>query len=246
MRVPNIRINHEQFIGARAGVVYRNLILAHEEVQLARARSYQAPPSLQQRLPMTDSVHALIETAMDRRTRTEIPFWQAMMLTILDSGVVPDDLLNAALFHQGSGVSDDLTRGDLERGELDVRACIQNSVVSLDSCLDLEDECAHLAFMDFRVTPCEANTQLVKAVCQRLMPDGFVVLTSTRSYHACGVALQHPNERIEFLGRSLLFSPIVDDRYVAHQLMQPSSSLRISAPTESDSTPRVVAIWYPS
>ena len=246
MRIPDVRMHEERFIGARAGVVYRSLILAHEEVRLARIRSYQAPPSLQERLPMTESVQALVDVAMDRRTRAEVSFWQAMMLTILDSGVVHDAVLDAALYHQGAGVSDELARNDLERGELEVRSCGRNGIVSLDSLVVLKEECLHLAFMDFRVSPSDANTKIVNAVCRRLMPDGFVSLIATRSYHACGVVLQRPNERIEFLARSLLFSPIVDDRYVAHQLMQPSSSLRVSAPTENGSSPRVVAIWYPT
>ena len=246
MLIPDVRIDEEQFIGASAGVVYRSLILAHEEVRLARIRSYHAPQSLQERLPMTDSVQTLVDVAMDRRTRSEVPFWQAMMLTILDRGIVPDEVLDAALYHQGSGVSEDLSRGDLERGELEVHACGRDRTVALDSLLDLEVECGHLALMDFRVSPSKKNTILVNAVCRRLMPEGFVSLISTRSYHACGVALQRPNERIDFLGRSLLFSPIVDDRYVAHQLMQPSSSLRISAPSIDESTPRVVTIWYPN
>ena len=246
MLIPDVRMGAEQFVGARAGVVYRSLLLAHEAIRLARIRSYQAPPSLQERLPMTESIEALVNVAMDRRTRTEVPFWQAMMLATLDSGVVHEDVLDAALYHQGSGVSDELTRDDLERGQLEIHSRGGNGIVSLDSLAVLEKECLHLAFMDFRVSPSEANTRIVNAVCRRLMPDGFVSLIATRSYHACGVALQQPNERIDFLGRSLLFSPIVDDRYVAHQLIQPSSSLRISPPTENGSDPRVVAIWYPT
>lgn len=62
---------------------------------------------------------------------------------------------------------------------------------------------------------------MVAAVCRRVMPHGFLLLDSGDSYHACGIALLAGQERPEFLGRSLFFSPIVDSAYVAHQLVQP-------------------------
>lgn len=232
-------------MGASAAAVYRDLILLHQRVTKVRVRRYRPPPSLQDRLTTTDSGQSLVRAALMLRERIEVPFWQALMIAIRDSECVPDRLLDAAMFHEGSGICADLTRAEVERGELESHASTRGSLVALDSLLELEGREAHLALMDFRVTPSDANTRLVVAICRRLLSDGFVVLASGRSYHVCGTALQVAEERIAFLGRSLLFSPIVDDRYVAHQLSQPSSSLRISASVDSELGPHVVAIWYP-
>ncbi len=246
MQLPTYRIDGEKALGAVAASTYRDLILAHERVRVARVRCYSPPPSLQRRLPTSPSSQTLVDAAMKRRERADVPFWQAVMLTIQQSQSVPDDLLEAALYHQDIGPSYDLTRTQLERGELEELSRNGASLVALDSQVDLGNEGAHLPFMDFRITPSEANTRLVASICRRLMSDGFVLLTSGRSYHACGVALQRVDERVDFLGKALLFSPIVDDRYIAHQLMQPSSLLRVSTPSDGGSEPHVVTVWYPA
>ena len=246
MRTPERHVSTGRNIGARAGSIYRDLILSHDDIRKARVRSYRSAPSLQRRLPDTASAHALVSAALERRARAGVPFWQALMGMIRDGGVVPGDLLDAALFHQDPDPGHEVARRELERGELERLAGTTSAPVALDSRLELVDGCAHLLFMDFRVPPSGSNTQLVSAVCRRLMPEGFVALTSGRSYHACGVALHHAEERIAFLGRALLFSPIVDDRYIAHQLMHTSSAIRISGWSRTDPPPEVVTIWYPA
>ena len=245
MLAPKQRIDSERCIGTSAGSIYCAVILAHDRARRARVRHYRSAPSLQRRLPNTASAQALVSAALERRTQSSAPFWQALMGTIRDRGVVPGDLLDAALFHQDLGPGHEVARRQLERGELERLATASSAPVALDSRLELVDGCAHLPFMDFRIPASGSNTQLVSAVCRRLLPEGFVALASGRSYHACGVALHDAEERVAFLGRALLFSPIVDDRYIAHQLMHESSALRISGSSGSDPAPEVVAIWYP-
>ena len=240
---PNKRIDLRNLINTKAALAYTEIILAHDSVQKAYVRSYVQPVGIQQRIVDRTS-QSLISAALERRENTAIPFWQSLMITIQNDEQIPDDLLDAALFHQNLSHACNLSRKDLMHGMLDAYAS-RGPVTSLDSCLKLTSKDAHLPFLDFRVQPSDSNERLVEAICQRLLPDGFVILTSGRSYHACGVVLQNSADRIEFLGRSLLFAPIVDDRYVAHQLMQSSSALRISSSNQDGSEPVVSSAWYP-
>ena len=237
------RINPNTLVSENAAVAYAKLILAHEGVQQVSVRTYVQPAGIQHRIRGRSS-QSLISAALGRRADTDVPFWQSLMMTIQKNECVPDDLLDAALFHQDLSNACDLSRKDLMHGELDIYAK-RGPVTSLDSCVQLTSKSAHLPFLDFRVQPSGPNARLVIAICRRLLPSGFIVLNSGRSYHACGVELQNSVDRIEFLAKSLLFSPIVDDRYVAHQLMQSSSALRISSSIHDGSEPEVTSVWYP-
>jgi hypothetical protein len=51
--------------------------------------------------------------------------------------------------------------------------------------------------------------------------------------------------RIHMLAVALLASPIVDARYVAHQLLQDSSSIRISRGGKLGKVPVIIDAWEP-
>lgn len=82
--------------------------------------------------------------------------------------------------------------------------------------------------MDLHCEVSARNHGVVLRVCRHVMPQGFLLLDSGGSYHACGMTVTSDEGRIHTLGEALLASPTVDARYVAHQLLQESSSIRIS------------------
>ena len=243
MRIPTHTIDARALLGAPAPVIYRELILAHDGATAVWVRAYSNTPSVQARLAEPRS-RQLVDVAMAYRGDAELPFWHAMMRVIERSGKIPHELLDAALFHQGPGLSTHLSRRQLSDGELATFSKLHR-YASLDSWLAFDDQRGYLPLLDFRISPNEAHTKLVSALCQRLLPQGFVILDSGRSYHACGVVVHTKRERVDFLAKSLLFAPIVDDRYVAHQILQPSSTLRISGGDTGQRAPTVVSIWYP-
>jgi hypothetical protein len=53
-------------------------------------------------------------------------------------------------------------------------------------------------------------------------------------------------EWMDFLGRALLFAPIVDRAYLAHQLLERRCALRISAVGDEKPVPRVVHVEAPA
>jgi hypothetical protein len=50
------------------------------------------------------------------------------------------------------------------------------------------------------------------------------------------------HELIDFLARALMYSPIIDRAYIAHQLLEKRCSLRISGKENKSSLPKVIAI----
>lgn len=243
MRRPTRKLDVARSVGMSAGAIFGDLALAHRGVKGVRVRRYGDTPTVQSRITERASMR-LVEAALAYRDNADVPFWHSVMKTMERAGSITDELLTAAMYHQGPGRAKVLSREMAADGYIRKLAAL-HEFVGMDSMLQFDDLEMHLPFMDFRISPSEEHTKIVVAVCKRLLPDGFVILDSGRSYHASGVVVHSKEERVVFLGRSLLFAPIVDDRYVAHQIQQESSTLRISSGGEGRIAPTVVAAWHP-
>jgi len=99
---------------------------------------------------------------------------------------------------------------------------------------------AHIPMLDFRISPSPEALATVTAVLQELNITG-VVLDSGQSYHFYGASLLSAESLPIFLGRALLFTPIVDYRWIAHQLIEGACALRISPGIDKQQVPRIVA-----
>ena len=243
MRTPTNAQKLFDLVGTDAPTAYRDLILAHADVVAITVCLYKTPLLLQQRISATPFEQEIIDTALGIRSEVKIPFWEAIFAACLRAGKCSDSLLDAALFHNGFG---DLTTIATKRLELnglkDIVASGQNNI-GLASRVELADVPAHhLAMMDFHCSVTVKNIEMVTSICRRLMPNGFLLLDSGDSYHACGIVLLTAEERLEFLSKSLFFAPIVDSAYIAHQLMQPMSSIRISTGGSRTKCPEVLRV----
>lgn len=233
------------FVGKPAVQAYTSVVLSHP-VNKASLFSYKSPPKLQQRVELTEEENRLIDAALKLRSMSCIPFWEALMSVCLAGGHCTDSILTAAFFHNGQGDETEVSRADIECGKLESATNSGQANVALGSKVILDnDEERHLGLLDFHCDISDNNTDIVNRVCRVLMPAGFVVVDSGDSYHACSIALQTLGERTRMLGKALLVSPIVDAQYIAHQLQQSSSSIRISRGGKAKSLPKVVDAWVP-
>jgi hypothetical protein len=230
-------------IGQSAACAYKTILLSHP-IERVEIFNYQSPPKLQQRVELTEEEHALIGEALKLRASSRIPFWDALFSVSLNSGVFTDSLLSAAFFHNGQGSMTVHDREAVESGILErITVGNQQNVALGSKVVLLANREAHVGLLDFHCDISDTNTKIVHKICRELMPDGFLILDSGDSYHACASSLQSPNERIAMLGKALLVSPIVDAQYVAHQLQQGSSSIRMSRGGKAKKFPTVVDAW---
>lgn len=243
MRAPADKKRILNLNGEEAPIAYRDLILSHSDVEAVTVCRYKTPPFLQQRINMSYFEEKIIETALGIRSEAKIPFWEAIFSACLSTGKCSDSLLDAALFHSGFGELTKISAKAVESNELVNILSGGSSNIGLASRIELKNgEHYHISMMDFHCPVMEDNTEIVAAICHRLMPDGFLLLDSGDSYHACGAALLNDNERLECLAKSLFYSPIVDTHYVAHQLLQPMSSIRISIGGSRMKSPKVLRV----
>lgn len=96
-----------------------------------------------------------------------------------------------------------------------------------------------LPLLDFHCPETSENDTLVQQVCKELFQNAALVFSSGESYHALGLHSMDDPTFQKFLARSLLFAPIVDARYVAHQLIEGACALRLSASPVKPNQPKL-------
>jgi hypothetical protein len=83
------------------------------------------------------------------------------------------------------------------------------------------------------------NDQRVKAVARSLGLHGYIA-HSGKSYHFYGSDLMEGDHLMRMLAKALLFAPIVDRAWVAHQLVEKACGLRISPGKTYTQSPVVI------
>jgi len=238
--------NWQQLIGMDAATAYRTLILKHPEIQGVTLFQYDAPPQMQERVPLTEVESELIERANRMRRGTGVPFWEALFATCSVEELCTDSIVAATFFHNGQGVPQNISRQEIEDGMMESAAREARRTVALGSRLVGEEgHLGHLNFLDLHCPVSPGKHTIVHRVCRHVMAQGFILLDSGGSYHACSVTLVSNEDRIQTLSKALLASPIVDARYVAHQLLQDSNSIRISRGGKAGKMPIVIDAWAP-
>ncbi len=69
---------------------------------------------------------------------------------------------------------------------------------------------------------------------------GGFLLQSGESYHFYGKGLLDDRALVRFLGQALLLAPVIDRAWIAHQLIEGASALRISKKPSGSGEPVVV------
>ena len=229
-----------------AAAAYRALLLKQPEIQAATLFQYDAPPQMQERISLTDVERELIERANGMRRETGVPFWEALFATCSVEERCTDPILAATFFHNGQGVSQQISRMEIENGVMESAARDSRRTVALGSRLAGEKgSLGHMNLLDLHCKVSPGNHTIVHRICRHVMPQGFLLLDSGGSYHACSVTVVSDEDRIQTLAKALLASPFVDARYVAHQLLQDSNSIRISRGGKAGKAPIVIDAWAP-
>ncbi|WP_285790631.1 hypothetical protein [Micromonospora sp. NBRC 101691] len=204
------------------------------------------PPEAQKRVVHRPELKAVIQASLRLRSDHGVPFWDAMMLNSLSQ---PEDvrsiLLDACGLHQPMSAA--VAQHRISVTDLDsptLRSILttakEGSISVFSSRLVMPDGTEnHLPLLDFRLPVSATSSAIIEDVVRRLELQG-IVLESGNSYHFYGRRLLSPKELRELLGRAILYAPIVDYRWIAHQLVEGACALRISRGKSFSYSPRVL------
>jgi hypothetical protein len=200
------------------------------------------PPG-DERAPLEHASAKAVAAAKELRGSIKLPFWDAAMLMSALAASPTSGLFQAALFHNVPGAPLVLDRDQVSPARLrhSYESATDAEIVAVLSRVGTQDgHDRHIPMLDFHVAENDSSQSSVIEVVRALHLRGYV-LASGKSYHFIGSNLISPKELIALLGRALLFTPIVDRTWIAHQLVEGNCALRISTRKGYGGPPRVVA-----
>lgn len=181
---------------------------------------------LQERIEFENIENIQFKEALSIRDKYNLPFWDSIMLTYFGKKVVSSRILECALLH--NEIKNEYFTSDINwitevlQKENEVPNIAFNSKVKLKAGIY-----KHLPLIDFHIPTSSENLDTVIKVIKLLGFSKGYIMESGESYHFIGTELMDNDQLLTMLSRALLFSPIIDRAWIAHQLLERSSSLRI-------------------
>jgi hypothetical protein len=209
------------------------LLIANPQVECVSIMEYDNPPLLQDRVQARSPASGIVQRALDLRDATMLPFWDAALLKCFGCGAEAADLVRAASYHQ----SPQRSRRFVNRSEFSALARCGERGVAFCSEIKIDGESRFLPLIDFHCPDNERNDDLVRSVCEVLELGDVAVFSSGKSYHGYVLRVVSAEELRTILHHLLLFTPIVDRAYIAHQLIEECCALRITPTVSKPMTP---------
>lgn len=206
--------------------ILKKIVEDNSSIQTLRFIEFSMVPSIQQRfLPGFIQTQA-IDSALEIRASLKLPFWDCLLSTQLNSKYFSKEIIKEAGFHNSTKSEVSLSRSEIPNllrfFERDKHYGINSKVITSDG------NTLHLPLLDFHISSEEENLPCVEQVLQMLNVKGYILQTN-KSFHFYGTQLMEEYDFITFLSKSLLYSPIIDKNWIAHQLIERSATLRITS-----------------
>jgi hypothetical protein len=236
-------------IGSTALEVLLELKYRRPQIEEIRLVTYPDKPgfeerSLQQGPGLRDVFHRAASLAQS--TNCDVPLWD-IAWSLADTPDIFEQLVTQSLGHDLNGQPSQIfCFATAPSGVQHIREKIQglrsNVVLAICSKCRLADgSVAHIPMMDFRCKSSPENQKKVESSLRGVGQKAGYILESGRSYHYYGIDLMDEKSWIQFMGKCLLLSPLVDSRYIAHRLIEGTCALRISTSERHPTFPMVVA-----
>lgn len=236
-------------IGCSTATALTSLVTDNSRITALYVFAYRHPPLLQSRVVLSANEQVIVEKAISLRTAYSLPFWEAVMLSCFDEKRDYTRLLHEASFHQTHrNALGRISRDEVLDGHVIKLAESQWSSenLSFSSLVELVgQQMEHIPLLDFHCPETPNNDRLVTEVSRRLYGAEVLLFSSGESYHAVGLETLKSEVLREFLTKSLMFAPIVDSRYIAHQLLEGACALRLSCSPEKRNMPRLKLVVSP-
>lgn len=174
--------------------------------------------------PWNQKEKEIFKNAILMRSNFKIPFWSSLMISNMENENWSKACILAANRHNKNDDYLVLSPKQFRSHISD----LEQSGYGINSCVTLFDgSILHIPMIDFHIGKSKINEDIVCTVCKSLIPDGGYIIDSGNSYHFIGKGLITTSQLLTLLAKSILFTPIVDEIWVAHQIIERSCTLRI-------------------
>jgi hypothetical protein len=236
-------------VGRSVSFLIPSIVSRCAEIAQVEFVIYRPAPALSDRLSeVLDPAPAIRETATRLHDEFGIPFWDAMFTLAMRSGQIPEAYIDMAILHDADPDERSIRLEARSLSESVMEQLIKNLVpgygLAFSSRVILKSgQQAHLPLLDFRCPPSAANASSIKRAVAAMGQNEGALVESGRSYHFYGFGPLDQSAWLSFVGRAILFSPIVDTRYLGHRIADGACRLRVAAAFGKTAIPRVVEVF---
>ncbi len=229
---------HDGHISSIATLLYTE----NPEIQEFTVVEYTDPPLIQDRIPHIETMEVFKE-AIKLREKTSLPFWDSALAQTLRGSSDVEPILSEALFHNPHPDVEHRVRSEGAASKLKELVSREwtNTTLAISSRVTLAGGSErHIPMLDFHIPSERRNYDIVSACLNSLAIGKFIIVDSGKSFHAYGLNVVNSEDLRSFLSSALLLSPIVDSRYIAHQLRDSTCKLRIAPTPRKPTQPRIL------
>ena len=167
-----------------------------------------------------------IELAMDIRARYHFTFWDCLCSTFINNKGYSKRLLDCVFHHNYNDGVISIPRG--QYSHIDQHLDGEKKYAILSRVIFMDKKVYHLPMIDFHCNSTEKNVQLAEDLIGILEIGPGYLLDSGESFHFIGTQLINAMEFGPYLGKLIMYSPIIDKSWIAHQLIEGSCALRVT------------------
>jgi hypothetical protein len=236
--------------GMRVPEMIVELVDMHKEIETLMLMSYRVTRSLEERLavPRRTIDDSIFEESLRASRERGMPLWIALTNSYLAAQGAAAELMTAALVHDKSDEKEFRLHRDqvsLPKLESLINELDPDFALGLSSAVRLlNGQSRHIPMIDLSCGKSPEAVRTLNLLFHQIGQRRGVLLDSGRSYHFYGLDLLDDRSWLTFMGRSLLLTPLVDTRYLAHRLIDGYGRLRISKSKNKPHMPAVVdAFW---
>lgn len=203
---------------------------------------YAPPPLIQDRNACIS--HKLLEETLELRCETGLPFWDCLMSKSLstqtDFSFVAEEALfrNSAygktIFIQREKLRDELPKLCSESNDSNFAMAVCSKVKLVDGSY------AQIPLFDLQCRPEHCDLSIVHTTAERILDGSYYIVSSGKSFHLYFRELLDEVSWRNTMYRSLLLHPIIDTRYIAHQLLDGECKLRLTPASYKATQPVVL------
>lgn len=204
---------------------YLEVIKKHPAIKVIRTFEFSSNNKVQDRDKNISLGNVdLINKALSEKENTGLSFWECMFSLSKNENKLDSSLMKNALFHNKNNKYSYYTR----EAFIDFISHDIEGDIALNSKVILEDGTEkHIPMLDFKIKSNNSNLKIVREVLKVLDLKGCI-LDSGKSYHFVGYDLKTENELLDLLAYFILLQPISDKAWATHQILERSTSLRLS------------------
>lgn len=177
-----------------------------------------------------DRQKEIITTSSMWSIRTGIPFSEALLGHIMNEEIELASDLSGLVRHNGMSEIYRLDREDWMRESREaLRLNRSRKMIAVSSkVISLGGKIRHIPMLDLRIPVGSTGKASAISILKEIGQSGYLI-NSGKSFHFYGSESVTQKRFMKMLGMALLFSPLVDVPWIAHQLIEGAAALRLSS-----------------